>query len=116
MDERVEVEALLPLTDLAFTILVTLAGGALHGYGLIKALRAMPGRGNLRTGTVYAALGRLEEDGLLEEVEPPADGDSRRRYYAVTRRGSAAARAEASRLEGVLELARSKDLLSGSRS
>jgi len=116
MDERAEVEALLPLTDLAFTILVSLAAGPLHGYGLIKALRELKGRKSLRTGTVYAALARLEEDGLLEEVDPPADGDRRRRYYDLTPRGSSAARAEALRLDGVLGLARERDLLQGSGS
>lgn len=107
-------EDLLPLTDLAFNILVTLKDTELHGYALIKELRARTGRESLRTGTVYAALARLEDEGLLEEVDAPGDvdeSDSRRRYYRLTDLGLAAARAEARRLTEILGVARSKDLL-----
>lgn len=107
-------EDLLPLTDLAFNILVTLKDTELHGYALIKELRARTGRESLRTGTVYAALARLEDEGLLEEVDAPSDvdeSDSRRRYYRLTDLGLAAARAEARRLTEILGVARSKDLL-----
>lgn len=107
-------EDLLPLTDLAFNILVCLKDTELHGYALVKELRARTGRESLRTGTVYAALARLEDEGLLEEVDEPGDGedaDSRRRYYRLTELGLDAARAEARRLAEVLGAARSKDLL-----
>lgn len=107
-------EDFLPLTDLAFNILVSLADTELHGYALLKELRARTGREGLRTGTVYAALARLENEGLLEEVEEPGDvgdEDSRRRYYRVTELGLEAARAEAQRLRELLDVARSKDLL-----
>jgi len=105
----------LPLTDLAFTVLVSLKDRELHGYALLKELRARTGRQRLRTGTVYAALARLQDDGLVEEAPAPRDTeveeDQRRRYYRLTARGLAAARAEASRLEDLLRLARDKDLL-----
>lgn len=101
-----------PLTDLAFNILVALADEDLHGYGLIKRLREQEGRGNLRTGTVYAALARLQEEGLVTEAAAPSDAaDGRRRYYRLTAEGRAAARAEAGRLARLVGLARSKDLL-----
>ena len=102
----------LPLTDLAFNILVALADEKLHGYALVTRLRALEGRGSLRTGTVYAALARLQDEGLVEEAEPPPDeGDARRRYYRLTGKGRRVARAEASRLSTVLGMARAKDLL-----
>lgn len=104
----------LPLTDLAFNILVALKDEELHGYALLKELRARTGRERLRTGTVYAALARLEEEGLLGEVDGPAEsgeGDSRRRYYAVTELGLRTTRAEARRLDEILGVARAKDLL-----
>jgi DNA-binding PadR family transcriptional regulator len=104
-----------PLTDLAFTVLVSLKDHPLHGYALLKELRARTGRERLRTGTVYAALARLQDDGLVEEAPAPRDpsdgDDERRRYYRLTAGGLAAARAEAARLEGLLRLARDKDLL-----
>ncbi|NNF27730.1 MAG: PadR family transcriptional regulator [Gemmatimonadetes bacterium] len=102
-----------PLTDLAFNILVALEGRPLHGYALIKQLRRLSGRARLRTGTVYAALSRLTADRWVREVDPPgdhADGDERRRYYALTESGRAAAAAEARRLAEVLALARAKRL------
>ena len=53
---------LLPLTDLAFNILVALTDREPHGYALIKELRGRTGRAKLRTGTVYAGLARLQDD------------------------------------------------------
>lgn len=103
-----------PITDLAFGILVALAGRELHGYALLKELREQTGRGRLRTGTVYAALSRLQDDGLVAEVDRPVDDeDPRRRYYTVTALGRSSARAEAERLEELLALARNKRLLAG---
>ena len=101
------------MTDLAFSILVALADHDMHGYALIKELRGRTGRDGLRTGTVYAALARLQDDGLVEEAgDRPTDGDDqRRRYYQVTASGRAAARGEARRLAELLSLARDKRLL-----
>lgn len=104
----------LPLTDLAFNVLLALTDGDLHGYALIKELRALEGRERLRTGTVYAALARLVDQGWVAEADPPAsETDQRRRYHRITPEGRAVARAEAARLRRVLEMAREKDLLSG---
>jgi len=106
--------AAVPLTDLAFNILLSLKGAELHGYALLKELRSRTGRQRLRTGTVYAALARLQDEGLVEEAEdrPATESeDDRRRYYRVTKMGDAAARAEAARLSELVGLARAKDLL-----
>lgn len=103
----------LPLTDLAFSILVALKGRELHGYALLKDLRARTGRERLRTGTVYAALARLQEDGWVEESpegHEPGE-DPRRRYYRLTEAGARVARAEAARLADLLGLARERGLL-----
>lgn len=102
----------LPLTDLSFNILLALTGEELHGYALVKRLQELEGRGSLRTGTVYAALARLQDSGWVEEVDPPHEEvDRRRKYYRATEEGLAVARAEAARLSGLLRLARDKDLL-----
>lgn len=93
----------LPLTDLAFNILVALTDEPLHGYALVKRLRELEGRGSLRTGTVYAALTRLQDQGWVEEAQAPEpDADARRRYYRITDAGLEIARAEAGRLRNVL--------------
>jgi len=105
---------LLPLTDLAFNILLALSDRRLHGYALLKELRGRTGRERLRTGTVYAALSRLQDEGLVEEVADHR-GDARRRYYGLRPLGRAAARAEAERLREVLALARAKRLLREAR-
>ncbi len=102
----------LPLTDLAFNVLVALTDDPLHGYALVKRLRELEGRGSLRTGTVYAALARLQEEGWVAETEPPEpDEDARRRYYRITPAGLEVARAEAARLRDVLRRAELRDLL-----
>ena len=102
-----------PLTDLAFSVLLALKDEELHGYALVKRLRALDGRASLRTGTVYAALARLQDDGLVMDVDHSfADGeDVRRRYYQITDPGLQAARAEAERLSKILGIARIKDVL-----
>lgn len=104
-----------PLTDLTFNLLLVLAGEELHGYGLVMRLRTFEGYEALRTGTVYAALARLLDEGFIEEVEEPGapDEDERRRYYRVSSEGRQAARAEALRRERALGLARQKELLPG---
>ena len=102
----------LPLTDLSFNLLVTLAGEELHGYALVKRLRQLEGRESLRTGTVYAALARLGDAGWIAEVDAPSEAaDERRRYYRITEEGRSVARAEARRLHEVLDRARGRALL-----
>jgi DNA-binding PadR family transcriptional regulator len=101
----------LPLTDLAFNLLVALTGEPLHGYALLKELRLRTGRADLRTGTVYAVLARLQDEGLIRETRPPsgsAGEDPRRRYYSVTALGVRTAQSEAQRLREVLRMADAK--------
>ena len=71
----------LPLTDLAFNLLVVLTGEALHEYALLKELRLRTGRADLRTGTVYAVLARLQDNGLIQGTRPPS-GSVRGRFPA----------------------------------
>jgi DNA-binding PadR family transcriptional regulator len=62
-----------------------------HGFGLAQALRERSGSRSLTAhGTLYKALGRLEELGLLAstwEDEPAAEGRPRRRLYELTGKG-----------------------------
>lgn len=97
----------LPLTPLSLAILVALGEGPLHGYGVIKAIEEeTAGRIRPAAGSLYAALDRMEEEGLLEESEAPREADdARRRYYRLTAFGRAVARAEIRRLTDVVELA-----------
>lgn len=68
-------------------ILSVVSRGPLHGYAVIEALKARSGGSlALPEGTVYPALHRLEEDGLLKSEWSTASG-RRRRVYSITRRG-----------------------------
>lgn len=104
----------LPLTPLAFHVLLALAGGERHGYGIILEVRERTdGLISLGTGTLYTMLQRLLEEALIEESDrrPADDDDQRRKYYALTKLGREVVGAEARRLEGVLDEARRKKVL-----
>jgi len=74
-----------------FLILTALAREPLHGYGIITEVADLSdGRLTLRPGTLYGALDRLAEDGLIEaDREEVVDGRLRR-YYKITDGGAAA--------------------------
>jgi DNA-binding PadR family transcriptional regulator len=101
-----------PLTPAMFQVLLALADGDKHGYAIIKEVaRRTNGRVRLRAGTLYTVLRRFDADGLIAEADErpdPALDDERRRYYRLTDRGRAVARAEAARLEETLAQARVK--------
>ena len=106
----------LPLTPLAFQVLLALVGGDLHGYAVIQEVNERTdGLLRLRTGTLYTLLQRLVEEGLvLPGRSRPArdpDDDPRRRYYHVTKLGREVVGAEARRLEQALGEARRKRVL-----
>ena len=104
----------LPLTPHAFHILLSLIDGESHGYGIILDVQERTGGDvRLRTGTLYTILRRLVEDGLISETEPKAveSEDERRRYYAHTPLGLAVTKAEAARLDRLVQMARDKRVL-----
>src|SRR5512147_429032 len=110
--DRFRAETFLPLTPVAFEIVLALADGERHGYSILQEIESRSGGAvSLHAGTLYRALARLLESSLIEELaEPPdsANADERRRYYRLTARGIAVARAEASRLEGQVAAARAR--------
>jgi DNA-binding PadR family transcriptional regulator len=111
--DRFRAETFLPLTAVAFEILMALADGEQHGYRIMQDVNARAGGGGLlHAGTLYRALARLLEQGLIEELdERPTEADERRRYYRLTTRGVDVARAELSRLESQVAAARARRLL-----
>ena len=105
----------LPLTPISFEILLALTEGDRHGYAILQQVEARTaGLLPLRTGTLYRALARLEEAGLIDLVDGPDTDDERRRYYRLAPKGREIARDEAKRLEDQVAAARSRKLLSGS--
>ena len=107
-------EAFLPLTPVAFEIMLALADGERHGYSILQEVESRSGGAvSLHAGTLYRALARLLENDLIEELDSPdpKHDDERRRYYRLTARGIAVARSEMGRLEGQLSAARNRKLL-----
>ncbi|HSC28992.1 MAG TPA: PadR family transcriptional regulator [Vicinamibacterales bacterium] len=109
-------DALLPLTPISFEILLALLAGQLHGYAILQAVESrLEGRLPLRTGTMYRALARLMDEGLIERSGTSHDADPRRRHYRITALGRETARAEARRLADQVDAARAHRLLPESR-
>jgi DNA-binding PadR family transcriptional regulator len=116
MMSRHEPQTLLPLTPLAFSILVALVEGDLHGYGIAKRIATRDvGAVVLAPGNLYAALDRLIEQGLIERLAPGPKRERRRREYRITPRGRDVARLEAGRLRDVLRTARRLAILPAHR-
>src|SRR5215212_9759843 len=93
----------LPLTPLAFHVLMALADAGRHGYAIIQEVDARTdGLIRLRSGTLYTLLQRLLAEALIAESEdrPRSDeDDQRRRYYVLTALGRDVLAADARRLE-----------------
>lgn len=104
----------LPLSVPVFQILLSLSDQDLHGYAIIQDIRARTaGEVTLTASTLYAAVKRLLDGRLIEELDTrpgPEDDDSRRRYYGITPLGVDVARLEMARLERALKMARQKKL------
>lgn len=105
----------LPLRPVEFQVLLSLAQGERHGYGIMQeALSLSDGATQLEPGTLYRALRRMLDAGLVVEsarrpdVEKP---DERRRYYRLTDLGRRVATAEAERMSRLVSTARAFRLL-----
>lgn len=108
---------MLPLTPAVFHILLALADGEKHGYGIMQEVAAITdGEVRMGPGTLYGTIKRMLESGLIEETDErpdPALDDERRRYYRITSFGERVAQAEAARLAALLSVAQSKRLMGG---
>ena len=76
------------ITPLTYQILLALADGDVHGYGIIKEIEQRSGSAFApSTGALYLALQRMEGEGLIEEAPVRPAGDARRRYYRLSVKG-----------------------------
>jgi DNA-binding PadR family transcriptional regulator len=98
------------LTPAVFHVLLALAPGERHGYGILKdVLRQTDGAVRLGPGTLYGTLQRLMELNWVEETAgPKAEDDQRRRYYRLTRDGRRALSSEVERMEALVRAARAQ--------
>lgn len=102
------------LSHLTTVVLLALADGPRHGYGVLQAVEKQSADGRPpRAASLYAALHRLSRDGFIEEADPDdvSSGGPRRIYYQITDEGVLALQAETDRLQRLLVLARQKDAL-----
>src|SRR5262249_2293263 len=110
-----DVESLLPLPTAVFQILVALADRDRHGYSIMQDVSARTnGKVRLSAGTLYSAIRRMLEQGLIEQLREspdPTSEDERRRYYRLTKLGRHAAVAEARRVSEILDQARATGLI-----
>jgi len=103
------------LTPAVFHILLALADGESHGYGIMQDVERFTNGGTrLGPGTLYRSIQRMLVDGLIEELaislHDETDED-RRRYYRLTPKGLSVATREAERLADLVDAARHRDLL-----
>lgn len=109
-----DLQRYLPLSPQQFHILLALTDQDRHGYGLILDIADRTG-GEMRlgTGTLYTAIARLAALGFVADS---GKAHERRRYYRITPLGRQVLRAETTRLETLVGLARAKRVpSSGSR-
>jgi DNA-binding PadR family transcriptional regulator len=108
-------EEFLPLSSAVFHILVALGDGEAHGYAIMRdVLDRTDGSVRLSAGTLYGAVSRLLDDGLIEELDErpdPSMDDTRRRYYRLTEFGGRVLAAETKRLSELLRAARATKVI-----
>jgi DNA-binding PadR family transcriptional regulator len=105
-----------PLNHSEFHILLALADGERHGYGIMQEVESRSmGTTRLGPGTLYGAIKRMLAAGLIEESakRPIAKNDDERRrcYYRLTRLGRSVATEEADRLAALVRVAEAKRLV-----
>jgi|SRR5215471_12844176 len=102
------------LKPLVFQVLLSLADGERHGWSLVREIQQRGDFDPVMPGNFYRTLRGMLAEGLIEEVPArgkPAPEDDRRRYFCLTAEGTAAAAAEAKRLEALVNESRAKKLL-----
>jgi DNA-binding PadR family transcriptional regulator len=104
-----------PLSSATLHILLALAGGNLHGYGIIKEVtRNSDGHYRLGPGTLYDNLKKLMDAGLVADAattssskrKPVSSKEDDRRFYTLTKDGKNALTAEVDRLQSVVREAK----------
>ncbi len=116
-----EPSAYLPLREPTLYILLSLSADNKHGYAILQDVEALSdGRVQLSTSTLYEALARLLDQGLIARVEGPAAADDQnpgrpRKVYRLTPSGRRVLNAEVARLQGLVTTALQRLRTAGSR-
>jgi DNA-binding PadR family transcriptional regulator len=103
-----------PLSVSVLHIMLVLADGPHHGYAIKQDVEERTdGAVRLGPGTLYEAIQRLEDGGLIEEApahrlaEPTNGQEAQRRYYQLTESGWTTLRQEMRALGQLVDAARS---------
>ena len=101
------------MTKQVFQVLLSLADTPRHGYAIIQDVAQRTNdEVRLTASTLYDALARLVDQGLIAEAKSPPDNpDPRRRYYTLTKSGRSAAQDEARRLARTVAVAKARRLI-----
>ena len=99
---------LLPLSEPSFYILLSLSAGRKHGYAILKEVPVLSQAAvKLSTSTLYEALSRMQEQGLIAQVknppEPTGGPGLPRKAYQLTELGRSILEAEMSRLHRMVK-------------
>jgi DNA-binding PadR family transcriptional regulator len=109
---EIDPKAFIPLKTHWFYIMLSLAGGEQHGYGIMQeVLNRTTGKVRLWPATLYGSIKRLIEAQLIEESDErpaPELDDARRRYYRLTSLGKRVLDAECDRLQELVRTIRVK--------
>jgi len=109
---KAEIHKFIPLKSQWFHIMLSLAGGEQHGYGIMQeVLQRTTGKVRLWPATLYGSIKRLIEADLIEESDErpaPELDDARRRYYRLTALGSRVLDAECERLKELVRVIQAK--------
>jgi DNA-binding PadR family transcriptional regulator len=111
-------ESMIPLSPAVFNILLALADGEKHGYGImLEVEHNTGGQVNMGPGTLYGSIKRMLKAGFIfesdERPDPELD-DQRRRYYGLTDLGRRVLKAESQRLVDQVAVLQIKGVLEGS--
>jgi DNA-binding PadR family transcriptional regulator len=112
---KVDPQRFIPLKTQWFHIMLSLAGGEQHGYGIMQeVLQRSAGKVRLWPATLYGSIKRLIEAELIEESDqrPAAElDDARRRYYRLTPLGRRVLEAECERLQELVRTIQMKQAM-----
>ena len=93
-----------PMSESYYYILLCLAKGANHGYGIMQMTEKLSGGDVIiGSGTMYGATSNMMKKGWIREIMSEGTGLERRRQYQLTGSGREALRAEIQRLRRMLE-------------
>jgi DNA-binding PadR family transcriptional regulator len=99
--------AFLPLPNLPYLVMLSIAEQPRHGWAIIKRIAELSGpRAAPSSGSLYLAIARLEERGLIEEAPAPEEASDPRRTYRLTSLGRRVVRLETTRLAELVGLAK----------